>query len=62
MHCTPWCISSVDGETRGSDGRNHRLELPAGTHRVGARRLDDRAERTVEIRAGESLTVDFTFD
>lgn len=62
VHCTPWCIPSVDDRVRGSDGRNHRLELPAGAHRVSARRLDDHAERTVEVRAGESVTVDFTFE
>ena len=62
IHCTPWCIPSVDDQVRGTDGRNHSLQLPAGTHRVSARRLDDRADRTVDIRAGESQTIEFTFD
>ena len=62
IQCTPWCIPSVDDEVRGADGRNHRLTLPAGTHRVSVRRLDDRLQRNVEIRAGQSETVDFTFE
>ncbi|MGZ3439309.1 MAG: serine/threonine-protein kinase [Polyangia bacterium] len=62
IHCTPWCIPSIDNQVRGSDGRNHRFVLPAGAHRVSVRRLDDHAERTVEISDGESKTIDFTFD
>jgi serine/threonine-protein kinase len=62
IRCTPWCIPTVDDEVRGSDGRNHRLVLPAGTHRVSVRRLDDHAERTVDIRDGEAQTIEFTFD
>ena len=62
VRCTPWCVPSVDDEVRGQDGRNHRLIIPAGTHRVSARRLDDRKERSVEIRPGESQTIEFTFD
>ncbi len=62
VHCTPWCITSVDDQVRGSDGRDHHLVLSAGTHRVSVRRLDDHAERTVEIREGESKTIEFTFD
>ena len=62
VHCTPWCIPSVDNQVRGADGRNHRLLLPTGLHRVTVRRLDDHLERSVEIRAGESQTIDFTFE
>jgi hypothetical protein len=62
IHCTPWCIPSIDDQLRGSDGRNHRFELPTGPHRVSVRRLEDHAERTVEIRDGQSQTIDFTFD
>jgi Protein kinase domain len=62
VRCTPWCIPSIDGETRGSDGRNHRVDLPAGVHRLSARRLDDHFERTIEITPGATLSVDFTFD
>ena len=62
VHCTPWCIPSVDDQVRGSDGRNHYLVLPAGTHRISVRRLDDHSERTVDVRAGESQTLEFTFD
>ncbi|HEX6836319.1 MAG TPA: serine/threonine-protein kinase [Polyangia bacterium] len=62
IQCTPWCIPSVDDEVRGADGRNHRLTLSAGAHRVSVRRLDDRLQRTVEIHAGQSETVDFTFE
>ena len=62
MRCTPWCIPSVDGEVRGGDGRNHRLELPAGVHHLSARRLDDHLDRTVEVPDGATVTVDFTFD
>jgi hypothetical protein len=62
IHCTPWCIPTVDDQVRGSDGRNHHLVLPAGPHRVSVRRLDDHAERTVDIRDGEAQTIEFTFD
>jgi hypothetical protein len=62
VQCTPWCIAAVDDQVRGADGRFHRLTVPAGAHRVSARRLDDRIERSVEVRAGESQTVQFTFD
>jgi hypothetical protein len=62
IHCTPWCIPSIDDQVRGGDGRNHRFVLPAGVHRVSVRRLDDHAERTVELGDGQSQTIDFTFD
>jgi hypothetical protein len=62
VQCTPWCVPSVDDQVRGEDGRNHRLTVPAGTHRVSVRRLDDRQERRVDVRAGASQTVAFTFD
>ncbi|MCU1280977.1 MAG: hypothetical protein JWM53_4523, partial [bacterium] len=55
-------IPSIDDQVRGGDGRNHRFVLPAGAHRVSVRRLDDHADRTVEISDGESKTIDFTFD
>jgi hypothetical protein len=52
----------VDDEVKGEDGRHHELILPVGRHRVAARRLDDRQERSIDVRAGESQTVAFTFD
>ena len=62
VRCTPWCVPSVDDEVRGQDGRNHRLNISAGMHRISARRLDDRQERRVEVRPDESQTIEFTFD
>jgi hypothetical protein len=62
VQCTPWCVPFVDDEARGQDGRNHRLVVSAGAHRIGARRLDDRLERPVEVHAGESRTIAFTFE
>jgi hypothetical protein len=62
IHCTPWCVPWIDDHASGSDGRNHSLVVPAGPHRVSARRLEDHLERTVEVRAGASQTLDFTFD
>ena len=62
IRCTPWCIPTVDDQVRGSDGRDHRLVLPAGAHRVSVRRLDDHAERTITLGDGESKTIEFTFE
>jgi hypothetical protein len=62
IRCTPWCIPTVDDQVRGSDGRDHHLVLPAGSHRVSVRRLDDHAERVIDLGDGESKTLEFTFD
>jgi hypothetical protein len=62
VHCTPWCVPVVDGQRRGEDGRNHKLALPAGTHRLVLERLEDRQERTVRIEPDATQTVDVTFE
>ena len=61
VRCTPWCVPYLDDRPRGEGGRRHTLTLPAGRHRVAAQRLDDRQERTVEIRARQSQAIDFAF-
>jgi serine/threonine protein kinase len=62
VHCTPWCVPVVDGQRRGEDGRNHKLALSAGTHRLVLERLEDRQERTVRIEPDAVQTVDVTFE
>ena len=58
-----WAVDHwQDDSARGQDGRNHRIALPAGHHRVEVRRLDDRQQRSVEIRPGPAQTLDFKFD
>lgn len=59
--CTPWCELIVDHRARGIDGRTHQVALPAGRHQVAVRRLDDRQERAVVLRAGQSTKLEFTF-
>jgi hypothetical protein len=61
VRCTPWCVPFVDGRASGPDGKDHRISVAAGRHRITAQRLDDRQERTVEVRAGEPQVVEFTF-
>jgi hypothetical protein len=60
--CTPWCIPYVDHQVRGKDGRSFPLAVPAGTHQIEVRRLDDRQQREVVIRPGEPQTLRFTFE
>jgi hypothetical protein len=62
VQCQPWCVPYVDNSARGEDGRNHTLTLPAGRHRLEARRLDDRLKRTVVVRPGQSQSVEFKFE
>lgn len=62
VQCQPWCVPYVDGSARGEDGRNHTLTLSAGRHRLEVRRLDDRLQRTVQVRAGQSQRVEFAFE
>ncbi len=62
VQCTPWCIPLVDGVVKGQDGRNHRMEVAAGVHRIGARRLEDHQEKGIEVKAGTAATVVFTFE
>jgi serine/threonine protein kinase len=61
VRCTPWCIASVDGKKSGEGSRQHQLTVAAGRHRVVAERLNDRLDKTVDVSAGESATVDFDF-
>jgi tRNA A-37 threonylcarbamoyl transferase component Bud32 len=62
IRCTPWCEPFVDGRSRGADGRRHTLALPVGHHRVTAQRLEDRQEREIDLKAGETPTMDVTFE
>ena len=60
--CSPWCVVEIDGTRHGEDGRAHTLRLVSGRHRLIARRLEDSKERTLDVRPGEAVTVDLTFD
>jgi hypothetical protein len=62
IDCTPWCVPFVDGQPAGQDGRRFTLTLPAGTHQVEVRRLDDRQRRQVDVRPAERGALTFTFD
>jgi eukaryotic-like serine/threonine-protein kinase len=61
VRCTPWCIASIDGKKTGEGSRQHQLTVAAGRHRVIAERLQDRLDKTVDVAAGQSATVDFDF-
>ena len=37
------------------------FELPSGRHRLAVQRLDDRQERVIEVRSGESQVIEFFF-
>jgi hypothetical protein len=60
--CTPWCVPFVDGKAVGADGRSFVVRVPAGRHRIEARRLEDRLQRQVDIAAGHEETAHFDFD
>jgi hypothetical protein len=61
IRCTPWCIASVDGKSSGPGERQHQISVAAGKHRVVVQRLEDRKDRSVEIAAGQTATLDFDF-
>jgi hypothetical protein len=61
VQCTPWCVPLVDGTRRGDGARVHALALPAGHHRIGAQRLDDKQERDIDVQPHHELSIDFTF-
>ena len=60
--CTPWCVPFVDGKARGPDGRSFVVPVPAGRHRVEARRLDDRLQRQLDVAPGQEASTQFDFD
>jgi serine/threonine protein kinase len=60
--CTPWCVPYVDGKAAGADGRSFVVRVPAGRHRIEARRLDDRIERQLDVAAGRETPAQFDFD
>jgi serine/threonine-protein kinase len=60
--CTPWCIPYVDGKAVGVDGRSFSVRVPAGRHRVEARRLDDRLQRQLDVAPGQEQSAHFNFD
>jgi hypothetical protein len=60
--CTPWCVPYVDGKAVGADGRSFVVRVPAGRHRIEARRLEDRLHRQLDIAAGQEETAHFDFD
>jgi tRNA A-37 threonylcarbamoyl transferase component Bud32 len=62
VHCQPWCDLYVDGDLKGEGHLRHSVVLPAGSHRVEARRIGDRSERSVELQPNQSQTVEFKFD
>jgi eukaryotic-like serine/threonine-protein kinase len=62
IRCKPWCVPYVDGKAAGSDGRSFVVRVPAGRHRVEARRLDDNLERQLDVADGEETAAQFDFD
>ena len=60
--CTPWCVPFVDGKAAGADGRSFVVPVPAGRHRVEARRLDDRLQRQLDVAPGQEGSMQFDFD
>jgi eukaryotic-like serine/threonine-protein kinase len=60
--CTPWCVPYVDGKAAGPDGRSFAVRVPAGRHRIEARRLDDRLQRQVDVAPGQETSAHFDFD
>jgi serine/threonine protein kinase len=60
--CTPWCVPFVDGIAAGADGRSFVVPVPAGRHRVEARRLDDRLQRQLDVAPGQEGSTQFDFD
>jgi hypothetical protein len=60
--CTPWCVPFVDGKAAGADGRSFVVPVPAGRHRVEARRLDDRLQRQLDVAPGQEGSTQFDFD
>ncbi len=60
--CTPWCVPFVDGKPAGEGGRSFVVPVPAGRHRVEARRLDDRLQRQLDVAPGQEGSTQFDFD
>jgi tRNA A-37 threonylcarbamoyl transferase component Bud32 len=60
--CSPWCVPFVDGKRAGVDGRSFVVPVPAGRHRVEARRLDDRMQRQLDVAPGQEGSTQFDFD
>jgi eukaryotic-like serine/threonine-protein kinase len=60
--CTPWCVPFVDGKPAGEGGRSFVVPVPAGRHRVEARRLDDHLQRQLDVAPGQEESTQFDFD